>query len=108
MALAEAVLVVEANLASGALVSARLAQAAGRRLLAVPGTPGTDGLINSGVARAVSDEQDLLRALAGEPERIRSTPPALAPLVDALVSGGEARAPSWRAAWDFHWPRRLG
>ena len=93
VALAEAVLVVEANLASGALVTARLAQAAGRPLLAVPGTAGTDGLINGGAARPVRDEQDLLRALAGEPEQIRSTPPALALLVDALVSGGEARAP---------------
>jgi DNA processing protein len=93
VALSDAVLVVEANLASGALVTARLAQAAGRRLLAVPGTPGTDGLIGSGVARPIADEQELLRALAGEPEQARAAPAAFAPLVGALVDGGEARAP---------------
>ncbi len=41
-ALAEAVLVVEAQAASGALVTARLAMAMGRPLLAVPGSAGTD------------------------------------------------------------------
>ena len=93
VALAEAVLVVEANLASGALVTARLAQAAGRRCSPCPERPGPTASSTAAPPVAVSDEQDLLRALAGEPEQIRSAPPALAPLVDALASGGEARAP---------------
>lgn len=93
VALAETVLIVEANIASGALVTARLARMAGRPLLAVPGTPGTEQLIGSGAARAVRDEDELLRALAGEPEAVVTPPPVLAPIVDALVSGGEARPP---------------
>ncbi len=54
-ALARAVLVVEAQQASGALVTARLALQMGRPLLAVPGSPGTDGLIATGRARPVRD-----------------------------------------------------
>jgi DNA processing protein len=85
--LAEAVLVVEANQLSGALVTARLALRMSRRLFAVPGSPGTDGLIASGQARPVTDEADLLRALAGQARAARVAPPAIAPLLTALGAG---------------------
>ena len=89
-ALAEAVLVVEAKPASGALVTARLATTMGRRLLAVPGTSGTDGLVAAGSARPVTDGENLVRALAGAAPSRRVPPVAVGPLLDALARG-EAR-----------------
>jgi DNA processing protein len=83
-ALAETVLVVEAKVASGALVTARLAMKVGRRLLAVPGSPGTDGLVAAGQARAVRDAADLGRALAGETELAPALPPRFAVLIAVL------------------------
>jgi DNA processing protein len=85
--LAQAVLVVEAKPASGALVTARLATKMGRRLLAVPGTSGTDALIGTGDARPVTGAEDLLRALAGAAPLPRMLPPALSPLLTALAHG---------------------
>ena len=73
-ALAEAVLVVEAREASGALVTARLAIEMGRPLYAVPGSAGTDRLIASGKARPVRDSAELLAALAGEPAAATAVP----------------------------------
>jgi DNA processing protein len=98
-ALAQAVLVVEAGFASGALITARRAREMGRRLLAVPGSPGTDDLIATGAARAVGDEDDLARAIAGEPARVREVPARFAALMAELGSG------AWGAA-DL--ARRLG
>src|SRR6185436_17484206 len=46
--LCDAVIVVEAALKSGALITAEVARKAGQRLLAVPGTPGTDALLSAG------------------------------------------------------------
>lgn len=89
-ALAEAVLVVEAQAASGALVTARLALRMGRPLLAVPGSAGTDGLIATGKARPVHDGAGLLAALAGEAPPAISIPPALLPLIEALAGGASA------------------
>jgi DNA processing protein len=86
-ALSPAVLVVEAGQASGALSTARLARRMNRLVLAVPGSPGTDGLLASGEARPVAHEADLLRALAGQPAVARVAPPALAPLLAALAAG---------------------
>jgi len=80
--LAEAVLVVEARVRSGALVTARLAQKQGRRLLAVAGTPGTDALLRSGVAWPVANEGELMAALSGQ----RATQAGLAPLPDSAAS----------------------
>jgi len=91
VALAESVLVVEAGLISGALVTARLAIARGRTLLAVAGSPGTDDLLSRGLARPVTDVDGLERALAGEPPVARPVPPRFAALLAALAPG-EARA----------------
>jgi DNA processing protein len=90
--LSQSVLVVEAQSRSGALVTARLALAMGRPLLAVPGSSGTDRLIVSGKARAVADTAELLAALAGAPAQPRTVPPAFASLLTAL-SRGPAAAP---------------
>jgi DNA processing protein len=90
-ALAETVLVVEAKFASGALVTARLAVELGRRLLAVPGSSGTDGLIATGQARPIRDAAELGRALAGEAAAAQEIPPSFENLVAALV-GGDAGA----------------
>jgi DNA processing protein len=92
VALAETVVVVEAGLISGALITARLALKRGRRLLAVPGTPGTDDLLSRGVARPVSDAAGLGRALAGEPTVARPVPPRFAALLAALQAGEAAAA----------------
>ncbi len=74
-----AVVVVEAELRSGSLITARLAGEQGREVLAVPGSPldprakGTNDLIRQGAALCEGAE-DVLRAIAGmsrlrEPER---------------------------------------
>jgi DNA processing protein len=86
--LADAVLVVEAGLPSGALITARLARRQGQRLLAVPGTSGTDALIAGG-AVPVTSAAALAEALAGRapalvPPPAAEIPPAFLPLVDAL------------------------
>jgi DNA processing protein len=85
-ALAGSVLVVEAKLASGALVTARLADKLGRVLLAVPGSAGTDGLIAAGRARPIRDAADLVCALAGEAPVARMAPTTFAPLLAALTA----------------------
>jgi DNA processing protein len=89
-ALAQAVVVVEAQARSGALVTARIATAMGRPLFAVPGSAGTDALIASGKARPVGDGAELLAALAGEAQPARLIPPPLLPLMRALAGGASA------------------
>jgi DNA processing protein len=77
--LSRAVVVVEAELRSGSLITARLAAEQGREVLAVPGSPldprakGTNDLIRQGAALCEGAE-DVLRALDGlrslrEPDR---------------------------------------
>jgi DNA processing protein len=77
--LSRAVVVVEAELRSGSLITARLAAEQGREVLAVPGSPldprakGTNDLIRQGAALCEGAE-DVVRALEGlrgfrEPER---------------------------------------
>ena len=87
--LSEGVVVVEAALRSGSLITARLAGEQGREVFAVPGSPldprchGSNNLIRQGAALTESAE-DVLRALSGR--RIAATPaaalaePDLAPL----------------------------
>jgi DNA processing protein len=76
--LSEGVVVVEAALRSGSLITARLAGEQGRDVFAVPGSPldprchGSNNLIRQGAALTESAE-DVLRALGG-----RRTAPALA------------------------------
>jgi DNA processing protein len=68
--LSRAVVVVEAELRSGSLITARLAAEQGREVLAVPGSPldprakGTNDLIRQGAALCEGAE-DVLRALQG-------------------------------------------
>ncbi len=68
--LARGVVVVEATLRSGSLITARLAGEQGREVMAVPGNPldprarGTNSLIREG-ATLVQDADDVLEALAG-------------------------------------------
>jgi DNA processing protein len=86
-ALADTVLVVEAGLMSGALITARVALRMGRKLLAVPGSPGTDELIGSGAAQPVADADGLARALAGEAPIARPVPLRYAALMEELRNG---------------------
>jgi DNA processing protein len=89
--LSRAVVVVEAELRSGSLITARLAAEQGREVLAVPGSPldprarGCNDLIRQGAA-VCEGLDDVLRALEGfgglrEPERAWT--PALSALSDA-------------------------
>ena len=66
--LADAVIVVEAGLASGAIYTAQAACAYDRVLGAHPGAPGCDALIAGGAAVAES-AADVVAALAGTPRR---------------------------------------
>ncbi|WP_374578676.1 DNA-processing protein DprA [Phenylobacterium sp.] len=92
--LSRAVVVVEAELRSGSLITARLAAEQGREVLAVPGSPldprarGANDLIRQGAALCEGVE-DVLRALDGvggfrEPERAFAPPPATDREIDAV------------------------
>ena len=87
--LSRAVVVVEAELRSGSLITARLANEQGREVLAVPGSPldprakGTNDLIRQGAALCEGAE-DVLRVLEGlrgfrEPERSTFRAPSCEP-----------------------------
>ena len=90
--MSDAVVVVEAALRSGALVTARLAREAGILVLAVPGGPGTDALLSAGHAVAVADADDVRAAILGKTTRAHAefatlasrAPTHLAPLLAAL------------------------
>ena len=60
---AEGVLVVEAQIRSGSLVTAKLALDHGKELFAVPGSEGTDALLEEGCAHEVRTAADLLAVL---------------------------------------------
>ncbi|MDP3852857.1 DNA-processing protein DprA [Phenylobacterium sp.] len=97
--LSQAVVVVEAELRSGSLITARLAAEQGREVLAVPGSPldprarGTNDLIRQGAALCEGID-DVLRALEGfggfrAPERRFEPAPPTAP--DAEVAAVRER-----------------
>jgi DNA processing protein len=88
-ALADATVVVEARLPSGALITAQLARRAGRRVFAVPGSPGCDHLLATGAASALV-EGELASMLAGAAPKSRPVPEALAPLISVLAAGAAA------------------
>jgi len=67
-ALADLIVVVSASARSGSLHTARAAAELGRRVAAVPGSPGTQALIAAGAA-VVETGADLDLALAGTPRR---------------------------------------
>lgn len=88
--LAEAVIVVEAALRSGALTTARWARTMGRPLFAVPGSPGTDALLRAGRALAARSADEVLAALAGGEPRSAPVPRAPGPfaaILDAIELG---------------------
>jgi DNA processing protein len=95
-ALAETTVVVEAQTASGALITARFALKLGRRVLAVPGSAGCDELLASRAAEPIDDAPGLLERLAGRVPAVPAVPTAFAALVEALRAG--AAAPSALAA----------
>ena len=89
--LAEAVIVVEADERSGALITARLALEEGRDVMAVPGSvfsrlsAGPNGLLRAGAAPVLTAD-DVLAAL-GMPPRPAVTPAADSPLLVAVPPG---------------------
>jgi DNA processing protein len=93
--LAAAVVVVEAAMRSGALITARLARAFGRTLFAVPGSPGADAYLRAGHALPASSAADIERVLAGGqpcPMPAPSVPGPLAAVLDAISLGADAPA----------------
>lgn len=72
--MSDAVVVVEAQARSGSLTTARAALAAGKRVCAVPGTPGADALLAEGCA-LVEHAGDVLAALDGRPRRFHPPEP---------------------------------
>ncbi len=89
-ALARAVVVAEAPIGSGALITAADASRLGRAVFAVPGPlgarapEGTNALIATGAARACLGPEDIARAIGLTPVSIAS---ASDPLLDALAGG---------------------
>ena len=87
-ALVDAVIVVEADVMSGSLSTARAARQQGRLVAAYPGSPGCERLLASGAAFAESGE-DVLALLDGKP-RARNVAPLdenAAKVRDALMAG---------------------
>jgi DNA processing protein len=85
-ALADAVIVVEAAYRSGALITAHLAHLLGKKVLALPGSIGTDRLLRSGQAQPVTSASEVEDALAGRPRLAAAqAQPASAPMATLLA-----------------------
>lgn len=109
--LAEGVVVVEAELRSGSLITARLAGEQGREVFAVPGSPldarakGTNDLIRQGAALCEGAE-DVIRTLDGvgsglrEPEPVDFAPNAAAEPDPALIERVAELLSPTPIAWD--------
>jgi len=92
---AEAVVVAEAALRSGALITAGLARKMNRPLLAVPGSPGTDALLRAGHAWPATSAEDVLSVPKGDPVPAGSALPTTGPLgeiLDAIAPGSDTPA----------------
>jgi DNA processing protein len=87
-ALADAVIVVEADVRSGSLSTARAARKLGRVVCAWPGSPGCERLLAAGAA-LVESAGDLDAALAGSPRHRVPEPldPIAQQITDAIASG---------------------
>lgn len=88
-ALADVVVVIEANLHSGSLSTAKAARELGRVLAACPGSPGCERLLATGAA-LVEQGDDVLAALAGQVRsRVAAAPddPIAARIAEAIASG---------------------
>ncbi len=94
--LAQAVVVVEAAMRSGALITARLARGLGRTLFAVPGSPGTDAYLRAGLALPATSAADIERVLAGgQPApmpAVQPTPGPLGAVLEAMAFGADTPA----------------
>jgi DNA processing protein len=86
-AMAQAVIVGESRRGSGALITARLAIALGRPLLAIPGSVGSDGLLASGAAVSVESAADVIAALADQSPAAARPPGPYQALRDVLADG---------------------
>ena len=84
-AMADAVVVACAQLASGALHTAAFAAEYGRVVAALPGTPGCEQLIARGAA-VVESADDLLAALDGKPRRPQVSWPASGTEADVVLA----------------------
>ncbi len=85
-ALADVVVVVEADVNSGSLSTARAAQKLGRPIVAYPGSRGCERLLATGAALAETPD-DVLAALAGTPRMPRVLAPDLQCIRDAVAAG---------------------
>jgi DNA processing protein len=90
--LSQAVVVVEAQLRSGSLSTARWARAQGRVVCAMRGTPGADSLLASG-AFAVRDAEDVLAALRGAAAPPPPPRPALDDVQDRVLAALSVHQP---------------
>jgi len=96
--IADAVLIVEGSAKSGSMITARLANRFGKKLLALPGqvtsrvAEGTNGLIRDGKAKAVTCAEDVLKEMGLAPGQLRLPSAMLRagsndPLVSLLADG---------------------